>query len=273
MEYAKRRNRVAHDTRQHLARIIGSFALGAVAMYAFDPDKGRRRRALARDKAYSLMLDTRHAAAATRRDVEHRLEGLQARTRRLWATRPSPDDLQLIERVRARMGRMVSHPHAIQVGALGGRITLSGPVLAHEAASLLAGVQAVWGVRSVTNLLVIHEHPESIPSLQGGIDPYAPHTHEHWPPALRAAALSSGVLLTTLGARQRSIAGLAIAVAGVALALRGVTNRSLARMLEQATAKAMQHDPTSPSLPSADQSREGAVPLPDDDASAGHALH
>src|SRR3954470_6062715 len=123
---------MAHGTHRGLVSIVGSIALGAIAMYAFDPDKGRRRRALARDKAYSLLLDTRHAAGATKRDVAHRLEGLQARARRLWTTHPSDDDLQLIERVRARMGRMVSHPHALQVGALRGRVTVSGPVLAHE---------------------------------------------------------------------------------------------------------------------------------------------
>ena len=153
--------------------IVAGAALGAIAMYAFDPDKGRRRRALARDKAVSVLLDTRHAAGATRRDVAHRLEGLRARALRLWTRQPTTDDLQLIERVRARMGRMVSHPHAIQVGAFGARVTLSGPILAHEAAPLLAAVRTVWGVRSVEDLLVVHDHPESVPSLQGGIDPFA----------------------------------------------------------------------------------------------------
>ena len=104
---------MANGTQRGLASIIGSVALGAVAMYAFDPDKGRRRRALARDKAYSLLLDTRHAAGATRRDVAHRLDGLQARARRLFSAEPTADDLQLIERVRARIGRMVAHPHAL----------------------------------------------------------------------------------------------------------------------------------------------------------------
>ena len=53
---------MAHGTHHGLASILGSVAIGAVAMYAFDPDKGRRRRALVRDKAYSLLLDMRHAA-------------------------------------------------------------------------------------------------------------------------------------------------------------------------------------------------------------------
>ena len=214
--------------------IVAGAALGAIAMYAFDPDKGRRRRALARDKAVSVLLDTRHAAGATRRDVAHRLEGLRARALRLFTLQPTTDDLQLIERVRARMGRMVSHPHAIQVGAFGARVTLSGPILAHEAAPLLAAVRTVWGVRSVEDLLVVHDHPESVPSLQGGIDPFALQ-HDHWPPALRAAALSCGVLMVLYALRQRTLAGCATACIGAALAVRGVTNRSLAQLAKTAS--------------------------------------
>ena len=261
-------------THHGLASIIGSVALGAVAMYAFDPDKGRRRRALARDKAYSLMLDTRHAAGATKRDVAHRLDGLQARARRLWSTRPTADDLQLIERVRARMGRMVSHPHALQVGALRGRVTVSGPVLAHEKASLLAAVRTVWGVHGVEDLLVVHDHPESIPSLQGGSDPFAVHPHEHWPPALRATALSGGVLIALFGARQRSLAGVALAAAGIALALRGVSNRSLASLLERPSrCEAMPHDRTVDASSPDENARDDAARAPADGANPGRALH
>ncbi len=207
--------------------IIGSIALGAVAMYAFDPDKGRRRRAVARDKAYALMLDTRHVAGATTRDVAHRLDGLHARVRRLWTQAPTADDLQVIERVRARMGRAVSHPHAIQVGALQGRVTLSGPVLAHEVVPLVAAVRSVWGVRHVENMLVVHEHPDSVPSLQGASGAHDTQRRDRWPPALRAAALCAGVLVALAGARRRSVAGSLVAAGGVLLALGGVTNFTL----------------------------------------------
>ena len=263
---------MAHDTHHGWAGILGSVALGAVAMYAFDPDKGRRRRALARDKAYSLLLDTRHAAGATKRDVAHRLEGLQARARRLWSTRPSADDLQLIERVRARMGRMVSHPHALQVGALRGRVTVSGPVLAHEKASLLAAVRTVWGVNGVEDLLVVHDHPESIPSLQGGIDPIAVHPHEHWPPALRATALSTGVLIALVGARRRSLTGVAMAAIGIALALRGASNRSLASLLDRVdVARTADSRPADAAAP--DENDADAARAPAGDTNPGHALH
>jgi hypothetical protein len=218
---------------------LGALALGAALMYTLDPDKGRRRRAVARDKAYSVLLDAREAAGVTRRDIAHRLDGLRARFDRLVRRRPAPDDLQLIERVRARMGRLVSHPHAIQVGAYRGKVTLSGPILAREAGPLLDTLRSVWGVAEIEDRLVAHEHPDHVPSLQGGIEPRRPRPlvmQETWPPAFRAAALAGGAMLALYGMRRRSLAGCLYTAAGAALALRGGTNRSLGSLVDAALA-------------------------------------
>ena len=219
-------------------RIIVSAAVGAAAMYALDPDKGRRRRALARDKARSLMVDTRDAVGVTKRDVTHRIDGLRARARHLLFGRPAPDDLQLIERVRARMGRVVSHPHAIQVGALQGRVTLSGPILAHEAEPVLDTVRTVWGVSDVEDRLVVHERPDSIPSLQGGSGRRkmrSEQMQQNWPPALRAAAVLGGALMALYGMRQRTFAGRTLLGVGLGLTARGATNLPLKRLADIAT--------------------------------------
>ena len=37
-----------------LTTVIAAIALGAASMYVFDPDKGRRRRAMGRDKVRQL---------------------------------------------------------------------------------------------------------------------------------------------------------------------------------------------------------------------------
>jgi hypothetical protein len=144
-----------------------------------------------------------------------------------------PDDLQLIERVRARMGRLVSHPHAIQVGANNGRVTLSGPVLRHEVARLLDAIRSVWGVSEVEDRLVAHDHADAISSLQGGVDDrYAEPTfmRESWPPGIRGAALLGGLMLSLYGTRQRSLAGCALTGVGLALALRGALNEPITRL-------------------------------------------
>jgi len=46
------------DTSSLLLTAAGAFALGAMMMFTFDPQSGRRRRALARDKAYSAARQT-----------------------------------------------------------------------------------------------------------------------------------------------------------------------------------------------------------------------
>lgn len=222
-----------YDHQREWTKLVGAAALGVAAMYMLDPDKGKRRRALVGDQAYGLVADTRHALGAATRDAAHRIQGLRARARRLLTDAPVPDDLQLIERVRARMGRLVSHPHAIQVGANNGRVTLSGPILEHEVARLLDAIRMVWGVSALEDRLVVHDSPESISSLQDGTAARAtpaPFVQEHWTPAARTAATLGGLVVSVCGMRQRSFVALALAGGGLALLLRGATNRSLATL-------------------------------------------
>jgi hypothetical protein len=221
------------DHSHELTRVAGAALLGVVAMYMLDPDKGKRRRALIGDKAYSVVSDTRQALGAATRDAAHRIEGMRARARRLFSNEPVPDDLQLIERVRARMGRLVAHPHAIQVGANNGRVTLSGPVLRHEVGRLLDAIRTVWGVSMVEDRLVVYDSPESISSLQGGASdrkPPSPVALARWSPAQQGAAILGGGLLSAYGLRERSLVGLLLLGGGVALLLRGATNRPLAQL-------------------------------------------
>lgn len=232
------------ETQHVWTKVLASAALGAVAMYVMDPDKGRRRRALARDKALSVVGDTQYAFGVAARDASHRMQGWRARARRLFAQEGAPDDLRLIERVRARLGRLVSHPHAVQVGANQGRVTLSGPILASEAARLIEAVRMVWGVTEVEDRLVVHASSESISSLQGGTDerrPRADMLQERWSPTLRVAAILGGSAMSLYGLRHRSLGGLAVMAAGVALAARGATNLSMHRLAGIATGRRAIH--------------------------------
>jgi gas vesicle protein len=58
-----------------LAAAVGA-VVGAVAMFIFDPDSGRRRRALARDKATGFANDTVESVQSTARDLRNRAQGL-----------------------------------------------------------------------------------------------------------------------------------------------------------------------------------------------------
>lgn len=58
--------------------LVGGMALGALMMFLLDPDKGRRRRALARDKMSSAAVRTRKRIDAKSRDLANRAKGLRA---------------------------------------------------------------------------------------------------------------------------------------------------------------------------------------------------
>ena len=83
------------DHSQHTSRfnwILGGLALGALTMFLMDPDRGRRRRALVRDKMYSAKVRTRKRIDATSRDLANRAKGLRAEARQILSTGDGQDD-------------------------------------------------------------------------------------------------------------------------------------------------------------------------------------
>ena len=174
--------------------------IGAAVAFMADPRGGRRRRALARDQFVRAGRKTRDALDATARDFANRTSGVLAATRgRLKAG--DVDDHRLIERVRARLGRVCSHPRAVDVEARGGTVTLRGPILAGEIESVLSTVRAVRGVQSVTNLLESHQSAEGIPALQGEgstADPSLDLLQRNWAPATQALVSAAGLAATAI---------------------------------------------------------------------------
>ena len=213
----------AQPSNRRFGAFVRGAAFGAAAMYMLDPDRGRRRRAVARDRTARLVAEAGETLCEASRDLANRASGARARARHWMHGDAQIDDLRLIERVRARLGRVVTHPHAIQVGARDARVTLSGPILAHEVAPLLAVVRAVPGVRDVDEHLVVHAQPGSVPSLQGtGRRRYGPRDLPAFStPAARAGALVGGGLLVLLGLARRSAGGLVLAGLGAGLVARG----------------------------------------------------
>ena len=198
-------------------------------MYVFDPDKGRRRRALGRDKMRSYVSRARNFATSAARDANFRLKGVRARVRYRLARTDAPDDLLLIERARAAMGRVVSHAHAVQIGAKGGLLVVSGPILASEVPALLSALRVIPGVSEIEDHLIAHASPGSVPALQDGGGSSKPT--ERWTPAVRAAAIVGGCALTASGVRGRSLGGILLAAIGLALAARGATNSPVERLV------------------------------------------
>src|SRR5512138_2352508 len=119
--------------------VVVGMAIGASLMYVLDPQQGRRRRALARDKMTRAVHETGRAVGSTSRDVAHRATGLAASLQSRFFDRDAPDEV-VEARVRSRLGRVSSHPGAVEVNVRDGVATLRGPVFQVEMNEVLRGV-------------------------------------------------------------------------------------------------------------------------------------
>ena len=202
-------------------------------MFMFDPARGRRRRALTRDQMAHAARLFKRATGMASRDLSHRAQGILAEGSNFFRREEVSDDV-LAARVRARIGRSVSHPHAVSVTVNDGHVILSGPVLAHEANRLFSGVLSTPGVRGVENVMTVHTEAEGLPSLQGG----RPRTGDrfalmqtNWSPATRLlAGLAGGALMTNCLARRDPIS-IALGTAGFGLFMRSATNLDMKSLL------------------------------------------
>jgi uncharacterized membrane protein len=205
-------------------------AVAAALLYFLDPVSGRRRRSIFRDQAIRRLGIAVHGTSVAGRDLAHRAYGFSASARRMFKSRETSDEV-LVGRVRAALGRAVSHPGAIDVSASDGRIVLTGPVLSREVRGLMRALRSVRGVRQVEDRLEPYERAGRIPALQGGRPLMQPHLiDENWPPALRLLTIAGGAALAIWGARQRGMIAFAAAAAGSILAVRGSTNAPLRRL-------------------------------------------
>jgi hypothetical protein len=212
--------------------VLTGIGLGAGLMYVLDPATGRRRRKTALDKARSLAHQSGDATGKVARDLGHRARGFAAAAARPFRGEEI-DDHTLAERVRSKLGRVSSHPHAVHVAAEGGRVVLSGPTLAGEAEAVVGTIRAVRGVREVEDRLERHETGEGVPALQGGV-PRAEVPEllqENWTPALRCEAATAGSGLVAWGIRRGDGLGLVLGSAGAALLARAGANRRLTRVV------------------------------------------
>jgi uncharacterized membrane protein len=201
-------------------------ALGAGLMYLFDPSLGRRRRHVLRDKLIHYARKTADCTDATFRDVWHRSVGLAHETRASFS-HDSVADVVLVERVRSKLGRVVSHPHAVQVCAENGVVCLSGTVLADEADHLLKAAKSVRGVKDIAYSLDIRPAPGNVPELQGGAQRPGRRSEfmqENWSPTARLASGTVGSLMTLYGLTRGGLAGVVSGVIGSGLLLRAATN-------------------------------------------------
>jgi uncharacterized membrane protein len=233
-QYTRNRRRDRSLNRQTAAlAFVGGAGAGAAAMYLLDPDRGRRRRKLINDQLVRVWSRSDDVIGKTARDLRNRARGLLIEAQARLGGEEVSDEV-LVARVRAKLGRVVSHPSAIEVTANQGRVTLRGPILAHEVHDLLAAVAAVRGVTEVDNQLKVHKQADGVPGLQGGGRRPGERfelLQENWSPTARLLASLAGGALAAYGAIRRGFPGAALGTLGLGLLARGLTNIELKRLV------------------------------------------
>src|SRR3954464_1533401 len=130
---------------------ITSFLVGAGLMYLFDPDRGRQRRTRLGQQVVHTARAEKDLLRRGIRDARQRAKGVSERARRVFSE-PAPDAV-VLGRIRAQLGRAISHARVIDIEVREGRVILRGPVLMAEAATVLRTVKTTPGVREVVDRL------------------------------------------------------------------------------------------------------------------------
>lgn len=153
-----------------LAKLSLAAAAGAGLAYAFDPARGRRRRAQMRDRSGALV---RRELRAMERQAHYGRGKATGMVHRIVDRSPHApdDDMTLIDKVRSEaLGRVVDGPH-LTVDACERTVTLRGQVTDRETAlEIESAVRAVAGVEDVVNLLHVPgvPAPNKVAALRAG---------------------------------------------------------------------------------------------------------
>ena len=186
--------------RRLIGAALGLVGLGAGAYFLFEPSGGPRRRRMLGDRAQGL-------AAQTKARFRHE----------------KVEDAVLVERVRSKMGHVVTNAHPLEVEADQGVVTLRGPVPPAEAEALLAVTRAVPGVASVEDQLERYETGGS--SRLQGIQARLTDLKESTPLAQLALGIVGAILALYGGARGGSL-GKTLSSLGVSVLTREIQSMS-----------------------------------------------
>jgi hypothetical protein len=141
-------------TTRRIMKLYGVFlAAGAALAFLFDPQNGKRRRHMLRDRTAGFF---RHRVRRAGRAVGAEAYGLAMKAAHLReARKPQPNDATLVQKVESEVFRDPAIPKGqINVNAEDGVVFLRGEVDSPELiSSLEKSTGKVKGVRGVENLL------------------------------------------------------------------------------------------------------------------------
>jgi uncharacterized membrane protein len=212
---------------------LAGVAVGAALAWCLDPQCGRRRRAHLRDKMFHALRGGEEGLEKATRDLAHRARGAAHETAQRFRD-VRADDRILEGRVRSELGRVCSHPSAIEVFCRDAVVELRGPILRAEQRRVLSAIASVPGVREVDDHhLELHRDANGIPALQGGARRKSRFEllQSNWAPGPRLLTGMAGFGMLASGVRRRTPAGLGVGLAGLGLLLRSATNLEMKRLI------------------------------------------
>jgi hypothetical protein len=143
--------------------LIAAAAFGGLTAFFFDPDRGRGRRARAKDRIGAFFRRSTNRIEKRGRYATSRVEGLahQLENALVAEDEPAPNDATLVQRVESQIMRGQEVPRgAININAEEGVIVLRGELDRQEQIRQLEEAAShVKGVRGVRNLLHLHGTP------------------------------------------------------------------------------------------------------------------
>jgi BON domain len=129
-------------------------AIGTLLAYFFDPQNGRRRRALFVDRSVAGARSGGRQAARTGAGVASRAYGVKQQVKHRHEEPKDLDDATLADKVRTEIFRDADAPKGdVVVNVQDGVVQLRGEVEPELTDALVAQAGAVEGVRDVENLL------------------------------------------------------------------------------------------------------------------------
>jgi hypothetical protein len=139
-----------------MRKVLGLVGLGAALTYFFDPQQGRRRRAMAGDRIAAFFRRRARQGEQLGSAASAQAEGLAAKATHLQEEpKPQPDDVTLTRKVETEIFRGAEVPKGqINVNAENGTVYLRGEVGQPELIKdLEQRARKVQGVKDVENLL------------------------------------------------------------------------------------------------------------------------
>jgi osmotically-inducible protein OsmY len=139
-----------------LLRIAGFGAAVAAAVYLFDPDRGRSRRAKLADQAESAARKAGEKMEAQARYQKGVIQGVAHDLTEPLRSRPDFDDATLTQKVRSEaLGRWQGRKADVDISVDAGIVTLRGETTPQLAAELVSLVESVPGVVSVQDQMTV----------------------------------------------------------------------------------------------------------------------